>query len=366
MADHIIKDSSMYSDYESNSLLDSKDCAVRIGTIKESLYLDNLNEIKYIVEVIDNGLIVNIACDRSTSLGGLYNYEEYTLSGFNPGNSNSTNIAGLLPGDKVIVAYANGDAREGIIIGYMNHPRRKLAINDSNDSNPNENYEFLNKEGLSNTAYVSEFNGLRREINKIGEYKTTYKGTPKNVNKLLEPTEGKEMPLPEYDEDKGGSYYMFDENGSWELNDNNDQSIFVNKPDGIITITSGGTSLVIDKKEETYSITNKKTTFNSAKEFNVKSEKADFDVSKLFQVKTQNIKTSGKWSQNGDMNIIGKTNQVGDVNITGGFTTTGKTSLGGGGNPLIYDIILIMGTGNKGAPVISTATVLKTVQTKAS
>ena len=66
------------------------------------------------------------------------------------------------------------------------------------------------------------------------------------------------------------------------------------------------------------------------------------------------------------MEITGATKQTGDVDITGGLKTSGATDLAGGANPLIYDIVLIKGTGNLGAPVISTATVLKTSLTKAT
>lgn len=366
MDDYIVRDSSIYEDEFSSNLLYSKDCAIRVGTVRDSMYSEDFDEVRYVVEVFDDGRIIPVTCQRITSLGGVYNYEEYTLNGFVPDNTDASNAVNVLPGDKVLVAYANGDSREGLIIGFLNHTARKRAITDPSDESPSENYEFLNKDGDSRTAYISEFNGLRREINKLGEYKVTYHGTPTNVDLLSEPAEGLEIPFPEYDEDVSGSYYMFDENGSWELNDNDDQSIFVNKPDGTITITSGNTSLVINKEEETYSITNKKTTFTSEDEFNVKTKKADFDVSKLFQVKANNIKTTGKWTQNGNMQITGNIVQTGDTTITGAFTTTGQTSLGGGGNPLIYDIILIKGTGNKGAPVISSAIVLKTALTKAS
>jgi len=52
--------------------------------------------------------------------------------------------------------------------------------------------------------------------------------------------------------------------------------------------------------------------------------------------------------------------------LTGGLTVTGPVALAGGANPLIYDIALIMGTGNLGLPVVSNAILLKTALTKAT
>ena len=61
-----------------------------------------------------------------------------------------------------------------------------------------------------------------------------------------------------------------------------------------------------------------------------------------------------------------KPGKGGNTEITGDFKTSGTTELAGGANPLIYDIVLTMGTGNLGAPVISNHTFLKTVKTKAT
>ena len=83
-------------------------------------------------------------------------------------------------------------------------------------------------------------------------------------------------------------------------------------------------------------------------------------------MKTGLFKTKGNWEESGDKAITGSIAQTGNCDITGNFSTTGETLLAGGANPLVYDIILTIGIGNLGAPVISSNIFLKTVQTKAT
>ena len=366
--DYTIRDSSVWEDNESTSLLYEKDCAVRLGVIREEIYISDYAETRYVVEVWDSGNTVPVTCVRTSRFGGVYNYEEYTLRDFQVGESTASSAHAVQPGDHVIVAYANGDSREGFILGFLNHSGRSEAINHPNNETPNESTEFANREGHS-VVYASEFNGLEQAINKAGEYRVTFKGLQTNIDKLSEPPTGEAIVAPEYDAAVGSSYFEFDKTGSYNLTDNAEedlQSIFIDKPNGKIVITSGKTILTIDKAEESYSITNKKTTFDSTDEFNVNTKKTVIKSSELIEVEAADIKTKGKWAQEGNMAVKGNTEQTGNIDVTGNFSTTGATNLAGGGNALVYDIILTIGTGNLGAPVISSHTFLKTVQTKAS
>lgn len=352
MPDYIVKDSSVWLDNFSNKLLMGGDYSIRIGIVREHVYMQDSGETRYIVEVWKNNRSYPITCIRTSRFGGVYNYEEYNLRGFDAGNDNAslTNYT-VVPGDMVVIAAANGKSREGIILGAMNHVARD---------------EILPSTGA--IAYVSEFNGIQQTINKFGEYVVRFKGLPTNLNKLLEPPNGEDIPPAEYDTEVGGSFYSFDASGSYIVSDNStsgNQAIFINKPGGQIVVTSGNTALVIDKENESYSIKNKVTTFDTTdqwnlntKETNIKSNDVDIDAT--------NIKTKGEWKMDGNMEIKGNTTQTGNVDIKGNFSTTGTTSLAGGANPLIYDIIFTIGTGNLGVPVISRHIFLKTIQTKAT
>jgi formylmethanofuran dehydrogenase subunit C len=105
----------------------------------------------------------------------------------------------------------------------------------------------------------------------------------------------------------------------------------------------------IDAKDS-FSLTTKKST--------VKSTDVIVDAS--------NITTTGEWAQSGNMAITGNVDTTGNKTVSGNFSTEGNVSLGGGANPLVYDIVLTLGTGNLGAPVVSSNIMLKTVKTKAT
>lgn len=351
MQEYIIDDSSLHKNPKS---MIGKDYSIRVGIVREHVYLTGTEQTRYIVEVWKNNKSYPMTCMRTSRFGGLYNYEEYNLRGFKAGESN----AGLgnftvVPGDMVIVAAADGESREGIIIGSVNHFGRDEILPATGD-----------------VAYVSEFNGVQEMINKSGEYRKTFKGQPTNLAKLSEPPTGKPYPLPEYNNDVGFSYYEFDKTGSYMLTDNaNDkapQYIKINKPNGKIEIVSGKTSLVIDKGSESYTITNKQTTYNSSDSWNLNTKATNINSSEVINAKAATINTEGKLNQKGDVEITGNTKQTGNIQATGDIKNDGMALLAGGQFPLIYDIILIMGTGNLGAPVISFPVTLKTTKTKAT
>lgn len=349
MREYIIDDSSRHT----QSLI-NKEYSIRVGIVREHIYLVGPGQTRYIVEVWKDNKLYPMTCMRTSRFGGLYNYEEFNHRGFTAGKDNAGlgNFA-IVSGDMVLVAAVNGESREGIIIGSINHFGRD---------------EILPATGEQ--AYVSEFNGIQTAINKDGEYRRMFKGTPKNIKKLDVAPNGERYPDPEYDIDVGFSYYEFDKTGSYSLTDNaNDdlaQSIKIDKPNGKIIITSGKTVLTIDKKEESYSIINKKVTFDTTDEFNLNTKKTNIKSTDEFSLEAAAIKTKGEITQTGNAEVKGNIKQTGNTEVKGNFKTSGQTSLGGGANALVYDIVLTIGTGNLGAPVISNHVFLKTVNTKAT
>ena len=351
MREYIIDDSSRHKNI--NAMI-SKDYSIRIGVVREHVYLTDRKQTRYLVEVNNNNRVYILSCMRATRFGGLYNYEEYNLRGFAPGTSNvSYNNPTIVPGDMVIVAAVNGDTRDGIILGSISHFSRGEVL-PAND----------------NIAFANEFNGIETMINNDGEYRRTFKGQPTNISKLSEPPNGTLYPQAEYNTNVGFSYYEFDKTGSYTLTDNaadgDAQYIKIDKPNGNIEIVSGKTSLMINKKDQSYTIVNKTVTFNTSDSWSLKTKITNIDSTDAINAKAAKINTDGKWTQKGDVEITGNTKQTGDIKLSGDFKSEGMVLLAGGANPLIYDIVLIIGMGNLGAPVISVATTLKTVKTKAT
>jgi hypothetical protein len=318
------------------------------------VYLNKNQETRYIVEVWKNNKLYPMTCMRTSRFGGLYNYEEFNHRGFKAGEDNvGLGNFSVMPGDMVVVAAADGENREGIILGSLKHFGRDELLPSTEDQ-----------------EYVAEFNGIQTIINRNGEYRRVFKGVPTNVAELNKAPNGERYPLPEYDPDVGFSYYEFNKEGSWTITDNaNDelpQYIRVNKPEGKIEVVSGKTSLVIDKNEESYTITNKITTFDSADAWNLNTKATTIKSADVIDMETAQFKTKGDWQEEGNKEIKGNIKQTGNTEIEGNLKTSGETLLAGGSHPLVYDIVLTIGQGNLGAPVISNHIFLKTVQTKAT
>ena len=275
------------------------------------------------------------------------------------------------PGEVVVVALLNGGESEGIILGSINHPYRSETLKRNNE-----------------VAYVSEFNGIEEYIAKDGEWRLTYRGIQKNIADLRKAPDGNALPHPEYDNEIGTGYMEWDKTGSFFVTDNASdklpQSLHINKKDGKIVITSGKTELTIDKKKESYSIKNKEFTIESLDKFSLKTKKTKIESTDLIEIISKETKIKSKIFQEGDIKIKGKVESEGDfklkgkidhdgdtkhsgnVSIGANLESSGMTKLSGGAKPLITDIIMIMGTGNLGMPVMSTATILTTTKTKAT
>ena len=82
MKEYIIDDSSRHNN--PNSLI-GKDYSIRIGTVREHIYLTGPGQTRYIVEVWKDNKLYPMTCIRTNRFGGLYNYEEFNHRGFNVG-----------------------------------------------------------------------------------------------------------------------------------------------------------------------------------------------------------------------------------------------------------------------------------------
>lgn len=354
--DYIVRDSSIYQDQKSNERVSYRDSLIRAGIVRQEFLSkqgEEKPETKYIVDVIEPGGQYPVLCRRMYSFGGVFNYEEFTRQTYDE-KSDGTGKGAFRtrPGDTVLIAYIGGDDKEGVIIGSLKHPARTETLTPKNKP-----------------AYASEFNGLETTISDEGAWQIRYRGLPTNADILREPPSDDTLPPAEYDLEIGDSYFGVDTTGSWEIGDassQDPQSVRIDKPKGTITITSGNITLVLDKNMESYVLTNKSTTFNSENDFNINTKETNIKAEKV-NISAQDIRTEGKIDQTGEVSIKGATKIKGETKITGSFKQKGTAELGGSGAmPLVQRILLSIGTGNIGLPVISTSIVLQTSLTKAA
>ena len=204
--DYSVRDSSVRTDPDVFHVFDHKDCAVRIGIVREER-LDSQQQTRYIVEVASGGRQIPVSCVLLSRWGGVYNFEEFRVRPWVqkfPANALLPSSAGkyeLRSGDVVLVAYMEGQSREGVIIGGLNHPARSEVTTPGN------------------IEYISRFNGLETQIRTDGSYKVEFKGAPVNQTLLEIPPTGTPIPDPVFDPLIAGSYYGFDADGSYVVSD---------------------------------------------------------------------------------------------------------------------------------------------------
>jgi len=179
--DYSVRDSSVLQDPDVFRVFDGKDCAIRVGIVREERQ-DSNQHTRYIVEVASGGRQIPVSCVMMTRFGGAYNFEEFRVrpwvrkfpTALLPESSASKYE--LRSGDVVLVAYLEGQSREGVILGGLNHPARK------------------EKTTPGNIEYISMFNGLETQIRKDGSYKVTFKGAPITETVLELPPSGSPIP----------------------------------------------------------------------------------------------------------------------------------------------------------------------------
>lgn len=351
MEDRIIKDSSIYRDQDAFQGWHRQNLQLNIGQVSkvERIEEEDITKTVYVVDVYDSTNILPIRCVRMSKFGGVYNFEEVTYRPFNgDGDVASDGPYDIKAGDIVVVGYLAGDDREGIILGCIRHPAREEEINQ------------LGEDGI---AYISVFNGIQTTIDKDGQFKQEFLGQPTNLSKLEDAPNGQVPEPPMYDEEVGTSYYMWDKTGSYILSDNAKEkpmTMKFDKPGGIWTLDIGETNITIDKNNDSISIKNVDTTWASDTSWSLTTTDMNVEASSSINAKAANINTEGELSQKGNVKVDGNQETTGD------FKNDGQALIAGGANPLIYDIVLTIGTGNLGAPVISNHVFLKTVKTKAT
>jgi len=227
--DYSVRDSSLIPDSYSTQAYNDKDNSIRVGIVREERMLED-DETRYVVEVYMDGRQVPVSCTLMTRWGGVYNFEEYRVRPWGkiktpvmaPGTAGKYSYRS---GDTVVVAFINGNSREGVILGGLRHPGRTEETTEGN------------------IEYLSRFNGLETQIRTDGSYKVLFKGAPVN-EALLDVPLGTPIMDPIYNPLSSGSYFGFSSNGSFVVTDSK-QFIKIDKniASGAIIITSGKNTL---------------------------------------------------------------------------------------------------------------------------
>ena len=233
-----VKDSSIWATPQTLEVIQGQENNLCVGIIREVRNDASTNELRYMVEVYQKNDTIIASCRMMRQFGGVYNYEDYTMRGYDY-SSESNNQNGILAraGDVVLVGKIGGNGREGVILGSLTHPARK---------------SFL--DATKGPQYKTEFNGIETHINEDGEWTLTFKGQPTNLDKLKD-APNKPIPAPEYNTDVGTSYMKWDKTGSFTLSDeatdgDKRQRLFIDKKAGTIDIDSGKVNLHITKSDQ--------------------------------------------------------------------------------------------------------------------
>lgn len=241
----IVKDSSIWQNPADFSVANGSDSMLRIGVVKKATNDEKTGELRYLVEIQNHNDKVELNCRMLRRYGGVYNYEDYILRGYKFNDQpDAVTAFEAKAGDAVLVGQLNGQGREGIIIGGINHAARKTTV-----------------KATEGPQYRSEFNGILTEINKDGEYTITFRGQPTNLTQLSNAPAAK-IPAATYDTKVGTSFFKFDKTGSFELSDNanSDKQFFkIDKPNGTIQLVAGKISLKLTKASELVNLKAKTT-----------------------------------------------------------------------------------------------------------
>lgn len=271
----IVKDSTVWRNSDNFSAVTYKDPYIRLGIVKKAYRDEETTDLRYLVEMRDKNDAIEVNCRLMRKFGGIYNYEDTVFHGYKfDDKPDPVQAFEAKAGDVVLMALLNGEAREGVIIGSMTHPARKCDIDIT-----------------KGPQYKAEFNGIETKINEFGEYTITFKAVPTNVAKLDDKPTVK-IPAPIYDDKVGGSFFMFDKTGSYEVNDKDKegvQNLRIDKPKGTFEINSGKIKLTMTKKEEKVELKCKLLNITSDDKVTGKTKEFSFDASTSVKIKTPKV-----------------------------------------------------------------------------
>jgi hypothetical protein len=270
-----VKDSSIWYSSKDHAVAEKKDGYIRIGIVQKIIEDQAIGEVRYLVELQDYGNKVLASCRMMRRFGGVYNYEDSICQGYSTNDKpDPVSDFSAKAGDVVLVAYLNGQAREGVILGGLTHPAREMSI--------------VHADG---PQYKSEFNGLEHSINADGEFTLTFKGQPTNLS-VLDNTPSGKIAAPQYDTTIGSTFMKFDKSGGWQVSDNassDPMSIKVDKAAGVISLAAGKVSLSMTKASEAVSLTCKTAAVNATESMMTTTKDYSVDATGTAKIKSPKI-----------------------------------------------------------------------------
>lgn len=262
-------------------------------------------------------------CMSAEGLGSIADFFEVALrvKKKKTTKGDSTNLKGQ-NGAIALMLCLDGMSDKGIIIGFLTHPDRKTTLKE-------------------NEAHLEgEYNGLNVKINNDGSAVLTFKGATDNDGKAI-------------DKEQGNTVITIEKDGSYQVQHKTVVQRFDKK--GKVSLTADDDISNTTKKNfninatENVNITAKKNLNANMQDLLIKAQ-----GSATLECQKMDIKSKS------DINIAGsniKMEAESMANIKAPqITIDGMVSLGGsGGQPVLLIGTMMMGTGNLGIPVISTA-----------
>ena len=257
-------------------------------------------------------------CMVKDLLGGVADFFEMKLRTPTKDDFKSKLNAREQNGSVVLILCLDGLSDKAIIIASLCHPARKTTLTKENGQHA---------EG--------EINGLNVQINKDGELTVTFKSASDNDGK--------------YKDDKaGGTFFKIEKDGSFELSDNKEDKIRIDKTKQTIDVLA--TKDINITTKENIKLTATKNAELSLKDLLLNaSGKATISIKEDVSFEcSANVKAKATmFDIQADSMIKFKTKTI---QIDGQ-----QIMLGQGGSPALTMSTMYLGTGNLGMPVISSA-----------
>lgn len=193
-------------------------------------------------------------CRTLDTFGGLNNFNEFTL----PTGDKVDKIALTLPenriGASVLLLCVGGNKDKAVIIGGLQHSGIRAKQNNptaattgvpaltGSSSSLDDDLKVLptllpGVRADDGERVLGEFNGIRWNVNKDGEFTIMFQGAKDKEGKLTS--------------DAGTTIFKFNKNGDVFLLDKNDQEIKISSQDQTITISSGADhKIILDKQAQ--------------------------------------------------------------------------------------------------------------------
>ena len=313
-----------------------KNYGIKIGFILEVLDIDNpknlsKSSVEYDVAVFEQNMdesstVVNYRnCIAMESMGGIGDFFEFKRRGQTKTKKKNSKFApDLQDGQMVLIMHVNGIAENSIIVGAIRHTSRKTKLTPE-----------------AGVAMAGEFNGLSVEVDKHGAMFVKFKGATD--------TEGEPL-----NKKVSGSYLQIEKDGSIEVGDGNKEKIRIDKTKKTISAQSESdmslkteANLKVEVKTQT-SIKTSSLIASVSGSSRVESGSLDAIIDAALKIQAGNVDLKS----DGPIKMTGQ-----NIEIKGTQVIIGEqVSLGGpGGAPALIASTKFLGTGNLGAPVISSA-----------